>query len=139
MPIFSSETASGDADSRHSLVTRTATSIPNGAADLRVQATPVRDRYADASVVASRSETISHEGLIKRVRIVRTEGSFPLIRVEDTLRKDVITGRHVLVSQIAMVADHIMVKLRTEASEAELETINEKLGGTIRRKMRTPG
>ncbi|MGQ9661519.1 MAG: S8 family serine peptidase [Kiritimatiellia bacterium] len=99
----------------------------------------MKDRYSDAPVVAVRSTALPRQDLTQRVRIARAGGTFPLVRVEDTLRRDSLTGRPVLISQVAMVADHIIVKLRTEADEAQLAAINAKLGGTIRRKMHTPG
>ncbi|MCM2278741.1 MAG: hypothetical protein NDJ89_11760 [Oligoflexia bacterium] len=58
-------------------------------------------------------------GNLTRVTIVRTSLKYPLIRVEDRLRRD-SSNQEVLLARTAMVADHLMLSLGPELTEDDL-------------------
>jgi len=78
-------------------------------------------------------------GRFKRVRILATDFKYPYIRVEEEFVRDPDTGEERLVSRREMVADHVLVKLREGATEADLKELNRKFGAGIRKKMFSPG
>ena len=78
-------------------------------------------------------------GLQVRWSIVGTDHVFPLVRVKETIASDPNTGEEQVVDAVAVVADHIRVKLRPGASESDLRSLNEKLGGHLRRNLYTNG
>lgn len=99
------------------------------------------DRYAQSPVLAER-ETRSEtpEGpVVKRLRVVRDEGSkHPLLRVEDEWREG--PGGRFLLRQVAMVADHVIVKPTNPAmSEADFLVQLKQAGATVRRRMPSSG
>jgi subtilisin family serine protease len=95
--------------------------------------------YAGADVLAQEETPPDAEGISHRTRLLRTGGKYPYIREETTRRTDATSGETVTVWRVAMVADHIMLRLHPDASSAELETLNARYGGTIRRRLKRPG
>lgn len=79
------------------------------------------------------------QGTSRRLRLVKFDFKYPLIRTVETMARDPKTGRARMVSRQAMVADHVLVKLRPGATEAHLVQAAQKHGGAIRKKMYAPG
>ena len=96
---------------------------------------PTTDRYTSAEVVAKSETPLDPSGKqVRRVRIVRTESKYPLVRIEETVTH--AAGADTVSDQKEMVADHLIVKRAPDATEeAFFETIAND-GGTIRKKMR---
>lgn len=105
----------------------------------RVHAEVPSDRYRDADILSMEETTVDAGRTIRRHRLIRTEFKYPLLQVEDTLERTPPTGRETIVAQRAMVADHIMVKLRPGVGEADLRAFARTCQGHIRRKLHTPG
>ncbi|CAM3005828.1 S8 family peptidase [Rariglobus hedericola] len=93
----------------------------------------VKDRWSQAPVI---SEAITIDPVDRtfrhRVRIVRTGFKYPLLRIEETLRKDAQTGVDVLVKQTAMVADHVLVTATAGTDRIALVSAITRAGGKIR-------
>jgi subtilisin family serine protease len=101
-------------------------------------ASPATDRYASAEVVAKSETPLGASGKqVRRVRIVRTDSKYPLVRIEETVtRATGAAGADTVTDQKAMVADHLMVKRAPGVTEdAFFKTIATD-GGTIREKIR---
>lgn len=104
------------------------------------KATPVTpldgDRYANAEVIEREGHVaIGQPGLYRQARLVRVTGEkYPLIVVRDEVEVSP-TGNAKLIKQQAMVADHVMLKLKPGVTDAALLAAIQKLGGTVRKKM----
>ncbi len=96
--------------------------------------TPVASA-ADASRPALEEKAMrpDADGVYRKLRLVRGEGKYPLVRVEETWRRDPATGAETLVDRVSMVGDHLLVKLNGEATEESLRAFLAQAGGSIRR------
>jgi subtilisin family serine protease len=91
------------------------------------------DPYGDA-VVLAQSEEPGEEGMTNRVTLAEESGlKYPIMLISEF----VLDGSNV-VSQSAVVGDHIIVKLKEGKSQSDLETLNTQLGGTIRHALYAP-
>lgn len=70
--------------------------------------------------------------LRQRIRIIRADFKYPLIRLEETFRRDDQTGADILIRQTAMVADHVLVKLTPGTNEAAFSSAVTASGSSIR-------
>ncbi len=95
--------------------------------------------YDGARVISQRESAPDADGVSMRTRLLETEGKYPFVRVEETRRFDKARDEAVTVWRVAMVADHILVRLHPEATEAELEALNREFGATIRRRLKREG
>jgi len=93
--------------------------------------------YEGGRVLAERKSTPDANGVSLRTRLLQVEGeSYPFVRVEEKRRHDKARGEMVTVWRVAMVGDHILVRLHPEATEADLGALNRKFGATIRRRLK---
>lgn len=104
------------------------------------------------SIPAQHSETVPYGGEViytnhapggdsppeGRVRIVRTTLKYPMTRVVDDIAYAGAPHDAGQESSVAMVADHILVKLRPGKTEADLAEFNAVCGTTIRKRMLAP-
>lgn len=101
----------------------------------------VRDRYEGLPVLEVR-ESARSEGTVKRIErlsLVRKDDfKYPLIRVKEEWVEDAAGKRRV--SQVAMVADHVLMK-PTDPALDETAVLSRlvSLGGTLRKKMPSSG
>ena len=114
-------------------------SASSSSAKLQSPTLPVcRDRFEEADVISSSETKPDAKGYITRVKILKTNQKYPLIRVEETIAQDSATGKTSLFSQRAMVADHVLVKTHASVSLSSVENLADRLGGFVRRKMHSP-
>jgi subtilisin family serine protease len=118
--------------------------VPAGTSDGRdavlTPATGLAALLEGAEAIASEETALGPEGVVKRTRIVRTPHfKYPMLRIEETVRPADGNGPEQVLSQKAVVADHIVVKMDPKATEAELKALVAEYGGKIRKKMYTPG
>ena len=112
-----------------------------GGAASDAAASGVRDRYEGLPVVEVR-ESARSEGAVKRIerlKLVRKDGfKYPLIRVKEEWVEDAAGKR--MVSQVAMVADHVLMK-PTDPTLDEAAVLSRlvSLGGSLRKKMPASG
>ena len=99
----------------------------------------VLHKFQYSDVLQSEISKRSQCGLKVRRSIVATDRFYPLVRVKETITLDPTTGEEEVVDAFAVVADHIQVRLRPGASESDLRSLNEKLGGRLRRNLYTNG
>ena len=93
----------------------------------------VEDRWPQALVMSEASSPDAADPALRhRVRIVRADSKYPLLRLEETLRRDPVTGADALLAQMAMVADHVMLKPASGADEPALLAAVSAAGATIR-------
>lgn len=98
------------------------------------QPAKVSDRHASDPVLF-RGESITADGKTLRVRIVKTDFKYPLLRVEDVIIKDPQTGAESLSAQTAMVADHIIVKTKPGIAADDFHAMLTRVGATVRRRI----
>jgi len=104
------------------------------------RATPTRtDRYETATEISVTVSGPDAKGVFTRNRLVRTSGKFPLLRVEDRMDADPRKGSASLLSQKAMAADHVLVKLRPGVPDGKLNGILAAIGGRIHKKVGRSG
>lgn len=97
------------------------------------------DLYAGAELLAQRILPPDAAGAIRRKRLVRTGSKYPLTLVDEYWQPVPGHSGLRLVRQLAMVGDHVMVRLRQGHSEAELLAAVKAQGFELRRRMRVPG
>ncbi len=98
----------------------------------------IQDRYAEATELSSKKEEQNSSVSFRRARLVKSRGKYPLIRVEDTFVKAPKSGASDLCHQIAMVADHVLVRIREGVSRDEFESAMQRLGLNIRMDLHVP-
>ena len=91
------------------------------------------DHWAGVEVLDETSQDFPDRALRLRVRLVR-EASFkyPFIRLEEAYRLDPATGDATLVAQVAMVADHLIIKPAAGVNEAAFLPAVTAVGGSVR-------
>lgn len=82
--------------------------------------------------MAEAAVTTPDPSLRQRIRIVRTDFKYPLIRLEETFRHNDQTGADILIQQTAMVADHMVVKLAPGTNASAFSTAVTAAGASIR-------
>ncbi len=97
------------------------------------------DRYAGLPVLQEREVPSDANGESHRVRVVRTDGKYPLVRVDETRAVDPVTHEEKVTETVEMAADHIVVTLKEGATEDDLRDLNAKLGARVLKKLRVPG
>ncbi|MBN1672278.1 MAG: S8 family serine peptidase [Kiritimatiellae bacterium] len=95
--------------------------------------------FTDATVRDHRPLPPDARGRVRRTRLLKTHFKYPLLRVDETLAVDAATGPERVVARTAVVADHILVKLRPGMTEDDLGVLNAKYRARIRKKMYAPG
>jgi subtilisin family serine protease len=78
-------------------------------------------------------------GLIRRIRIVKSNFKYPLWRVEEVVRQAPSGQPDAILSRNIMIADHAMIRLTDMADITKLQTLVTSLGLTIRKNMKMPG
>lgn len=97
------------------------------------------DRYETAKEISVTVSGPDAKGVFTRERLIRTSGKYPLLRVEDRMNADPRKGTASLLSQRAMAADHIIVKLRPGVPAGKLDGILAAVGGRIHKKIGRSG
>lgn len=95
--------------------------------------------YEGARVLVERERAPDAGGISVRTRLLETKEKYPFVRVEETRRYDSARDETFTIQRVAMVADHILVRLHPDATEAELEALNRRFGATIRRRLDREG
>lgn len=100
------------------------------------------DRYAGKEIVEQREKVETVAGLphIKRLRLVKDPSfKYPLLRVEDELVRGP-DGKERLIRQVAMVADHVLVRLATaETAPSHILALVNGETLTVRKRMPSSG
>ena len=97
---------------------------------------PAADPLAHAEVLAVHTAPVDRAGNSSRVRLLRTRLKYPLIRVEEDVRRDQRTGAKETGRSRAMAADHLLVALQPGQGRAQLEALAASLGASVRRQLR---
>lgn len=92
----------------------------------------ISDLWTTGQTLAEASAPSPDPSLRLRIRIIRTDLKYPLIRLEETFRRDDQTGADILIQQIAMVADHMVVKLTPGSNASEFSAAVTSAGASIR-------
>ena len=96
------------------------------------------DRYAAAEELEVKELGTEEGGKVLRMeRLVRGGGKYPLVRLEE--QYEVSGAKRRLVRQVASVADHVVVKPREGATEAEVLASMGVVGAQVRKKMPASG
>jgi subtilisin family serine protease len=97
---------------------------------------PADSAFGNAEVLAAR-ET-DQGGEIHRTQLLRTEFKYPFVLIEEDLTRDADGAETFVVPSLAMVADHVTVRVRDGATRAELEAALQGLGLSIRKDLLAP-
>jgi alpha-tubulin suppressor-like RCC1 family protein/subtilisin family serine protease len=97
-----------------------------------------KDAFAKGILVAVKNSLPDAEGYFERVKVLKTDFKYPLIRVIEVVRKNPSTGSEEVFARDEMVADHLVVRLTPGLSEKALTQLNQKLGATTLKKMLAP-
>ena len=97
-------------------------------------ATPaVADRWPEAhTLLRDEFPSPADASLRHRVRIVRADFKYPLLRIEELWHTDAATGTRRLVAQTAMVADHLVTKPAPGVEDAAFRAAIAAAGGSVR-------
>ncbi len=98
-----------------------------------VFASPALDRFATAPVVSQIDSEIDPNGDYTRLKVVLTTKKYPLIRLEEKRHRDFSTGADSLKQQVAMVADHALIRADAGVSAEEMQNLAGSLGYQVRR------
>ncbi len=103
---------------------------------------PIADRFAKAPVIWTTERTggTNHE-FIQRIRLVRTEMKYPLVRLDEVLhRVQTPDGpKEFLLQQLALVGDHLMLRPVPGMTSDQLASQISRIGGRIRSRLRASG
>jgi len=98
----------------------------------------MEDAFAASQVLATReTPDKANPSLLLVERLVKTQGKYPLIRVED--RFEVSGAKRRRIAQTASVADHMIVKPLPGATEAQVLAATGLPGAAVRKKMPASG
>lgn len=73
------------------------------------------------------------DGSFERITVKKVDAKYPYIRIEERILRDPSTGGEQTLEQAAMVADHILVRLADDMTEAQLTEFVTTHGGSMRR------
>lgn len=93
-----------------------------------------RNWFADGNTLDSRDSEPDSEGRFVRTRLLETDFKYPLIQMEENLKKNAATGQEEILTRAAMVADHVMVRVQPGIGEDELSELVRQCGYAIRKK-----
>lgn len=96
-------------------------------------AAPLRDRLTIHRELYWSERDVSPVPAREHIRIVETDFQHPLIRFEERVDRDPRTGRDRVTSSKAMVADHVLVKLRDGQTAMEVVDRATREGLRVRR------
>ncbi|WP_168433222.1 S8 family serine peptidase [Pontiella sulfatireligans] len=85
------------------------------------------------STILDERQTLQVDGSILHEALIEKSGKHPLRLVKETLRKDRQQRNFISAGHIEMVADHVLVSLRPDASVDALERLASEHGATILR------
>lgn len=109
-------------------------SSPQSPAELPSEAARVAF-YAQARVLAERVTPPDESGHFEKRRLIETKEKYPFVRVEEKWHRDPATGKEVMDTQVAMVADHLLTCLRDDREAKDLAEYVASIGGSIRRQL----
>jgi len=96
-------------------------------------ATTPPDPWLEGAVEIERRDIpLPEENKLRRIRVLKTNMKYPLVRVEEDVQIVPGTGEERVVKRVGMSADHVIVKLKPGMTEAQLQAIINKYGGKIR-------
>jgi thermitase len=98
----------------------------------------VPDRYAGSDTLAVRWSEAGADGVVGRVRLVRTASKHPYHRVEELLQQHA-DGSHALLQQHAMAADHIVVVFDGTLPEVRIADALAGVGLRLHKSTGVPG
>lgn len=92
-----------------------------------------RDRFAASPVLAQEDGPMDREGHYTRLKVVRTDMKYPLVRIEERRQRDPDSGEEKILGSMAMVADHVMLRLEPGYTTQDLERLASATGMQIRK------
>lgn len=95
--------------------------------------------YRNAEVISADSGPGNQYGEFIRKRVLKTQFKYPLVLVEEKITFDPDNGQEVVLTQNAMVADHVLVKLNSGFGRASLEEVAARIGVYIRQALPSSG
>lgn len=97
-----------------------------------------RHPFPNAQVLQTRETPPDAQGQFKRVELLRTNAKHPLVRLEQRIARDPTGGERVVGGSV-MVANHLLVSLKPDRTEADLKALVGRLGGRVVEAVHKPG
>jgi hypothetical protein len=100
---------------------------------------PPKNRYMDliAGGEMMESQTIEQTEGVDRIRVYKTGFKYPYIRVVEQIARDERSGTERVTSRKAMVADHVIVKVKPGTTEQDIQRLAGQIDATVKRKTAT--
>jgi subtilisin family serine protease len=99
-------------------------------AAVRLTVRPSDSSFGNAEVLEAREA--EQDGQIHRTQLLRTEFKYPFILVEEHLTRDAGGAETLVLPSVAIVADHIIVRVHDSTTREQLGAVVQELGLSIR-------
>lgn len=94
------------------------------------------DFFQDKEVISQNiAASALRDTTYSRASIIKTDWKYPFIMVEDVIEGYQNSGQENIISSKAVVADHVVVKLKQGAKEEQLKSLIEGYGWEIRKRL----
>ncbi|MDQ8209500.1 S8 family serine peptidase [Coraliomargarita sp. SDUM461003] len=92
-----------------------------------------REFYESGKVLEQVESEPDADGVFERITVKEVDAKYPYVRIEERIARDPLTGEEQLLEQLSMVADHLLVRLADNKTEAQLSEFVVARQGTMRR------
>jgi hypothetical protein len=99
---------------------------------------PHAEMLAEREVVMGKASSPRDLREIKRIKILKTDFKYPLIRSEERIQRNPMTGEERRIERRDMVANHLIVKLQPDRAVSDLQPLNASWGAHIERTLVPP-
>jgi len=101
----------------------------------------IKETFPQAIFLKENVSEVDNRNIYTRSTIAKTNMKYPLILVEEKFKvsRAGSPGDDIQISQVKMVADHVMVRLAKGKTRADMEEIARKYNASIRQRMRLSG
>ena len=89
----------------------------------------------DAEKLASRETHPNAVGELERASLLRSKMKYPLLRMEETLRKEGSLGDERVIKQIGAVADHVVVTVQPNIDEKGVAALAQRHGSRVKERI----
>ena len=141
-PAFQPTSTTNNNELKNKLIDPTNPHVATKTASLPIPTSalkPAKNHFSDIKPIAQRMLEPTATGLQQHERLLLAGNKYPIIKVVDSLATDPSTGQQTLVNQLAMVGDHVMVKLQDGYQMNALQNLVRQHRLSIRKKMKSPG
>lgn len=89
----------------------------------------IDQHFPESQELARRETAPDSRGMVERQILLQTHFKYPMIRVVEKIQSDPATAREIVITRTAMVADHMLLKLREGADQLSINALLQRFGG----------